>query len=175
MSVTTVSSSMITDATILNADIGASAAIVQSKLAALASANMPSGSLVKTHFHYSTDSYTATSGYGSASGHDTVYTPALTSSTIYLLYICNVRNDATTGGINVKPIFGSETPVPPDNGSQLLAYHAHSSIQHSNQSFMCKVAWSGTIAEQAVKLQSKYYTAAGDRLGEMTILIFEVA
>jgi hypothetical protein len=47
MSVTTVSSSMITDATILNADIGASAAIAQSKLAALASANMPAGSVVQ--------------------------------------------------------------------------------------------------------------------------------
>ena len=47
MSVTTVSSSMITDATIVNADIGASAAIAQSKLAALASANMPAGSVVQ--------------------------------------------------------------------------------------------------------------------------------
>jgi hypothetical protein len=38
---------MITDATILNADIGASAAIAQSKLAALASTNMPAGSTVQ--------------------------------------------------------------------------------------------------------------------------------
>ena len=38
---------MIKDATILNADIGASAAIAQSKLAALASANMPAGSVVQ--------------------------------------------------------------------------------------------------------------------------------
>lgn len=91
MALSKITAASITDNTITNTQINSSAAIAQSKVAALAAANMPAGSILQC-VHYiksGGDSYAATS----SSGHDILnytLTTKKANSTFYVAYhICH--------------------------------------------------------------------------------------
>lgn len=69
MALSKITAASITDNTITNTQINSSAAIAQSKMAALAAVNMPAGSILQAVHDLDTNS-TTYSASSSASGHD---------------------------------------------------------------------------------------------------------
>ena len=150
MSVTTVSSSMITDATILNADIGASAAIAQSKLAALASANMPAGSVVQVVNAVTTARVTGTT---TATQDDTI---PQNSEGVEMLTLAITPTNASNKLVIIVNMSASHTYIQANIVMALFqdsTANAIAAIMHNSQKL--------TVAQRPVILHMDHFMAAG--------------
>ena len=141
---------MITDATILNADIGASAAIAQSKLAALASANMPAGSVVQVVNAVTTARVTGTTA---ATQDDTI---PQNSEGVEMLTLAITPTHASNKLVIIVNMSASHTIIQANIVMALFqdsTANAIAAIMHNSQKL--------TVAQRPVILHMDHFMAAG--------------
>ena len=143
-----ITSANIADGTIVNADINSSAAIAQSKTAAVTSSDMPVGSIVQVvNVDGTTETSTTGTSWTSTAASLTI-TPKFSNSKIYLHHTAGGLYNSVSGygdiGLRIKRVIGAATTYPYQSGR----YH-YSSAQDwtgTNWAVVAVDATAGTIA-----------------------------